>query len=97
MIKPIQDRVLLKVIDSKEEEKTQSGIILPNAEKESRTEKLEVVAVGPGAYTQNGTLIEIEVKEGQTVIIDKFSGQEFTEDNIKYKIVRQADILAIIE
>lgn len=97
MIKPIQDRVLLKVIDNKEEEKTQSGIILPNAEKESRVEKLEVISVGPGAYAENGTLIEMVVKEGQTVIIDKFSGMEFTEDDIKYKIVRQADILAIIE
>lgn len=98
MIKPIQDRVLLKIIDNKDGEKTQSGIILPNAEKESKIEKCEVLGVGPGAYAENGTLIEMEVKEGQTVITDKYSGQRFTDESgNKCKIVRQADILAVIE
>lgn len=97
MLKPIQDRVLLEVYDNKEDEKTQSGIILPNADKESKVEKCKVIKVGTGAYSSNGTFVEVTVKEGQDVFIDKYAGEEINYEGSKYKIVREADILAVIE
>lgn len=94
MIRPLQDRVLIKKI-KESEETTKSGIVLINNDN-SRVERYTVVEVGPGIHTEK-EVINIEVSIGQTVLVDKFSGQEFTEDDVSYKLVRQADILAVIE
>lgn len=93
MIKPLADRVVLK--HREPEEKTQSGIILPNQAKE-KPQEAEVIAVGPGNVV-DGKKIEMEVKIGDIVIYSKYSGTEVKFDNEEYVIVKQSDILAVIE
>ena len=93
MIKPLSDRVVLKMTTL--EETTESGIILPSASKE-KPEVAEVVAVGPGAIV-DGELTKMLVKEGDKVILNKFAGTEIKYLGEKYIIVSQNDILAIVE
>ena len=94
-IKPLSDRVVLKLLNPKE--KTKSGIILPEeAQEESHMAK--VIAVGNGRFTETGQLIKPSVKVGQTVLISgKWAGNNVTLDGEEYKIVNDSDILAIIE
>ena len=91
---PLGDRVVLKQLEA--ETTTASGIVLPGQEKE-KPQQAEVIAVGPGGVV-DGTEIKMEVKVGDTVIFSKYAGTEvkFGTDE-KYVIVRQNDILAIIE
>ena len=93
-IKPLGDRVLVKSVEA--EEKTASGIFLTAAAKE-KPQVAEVVAVGPGALDENGKLVPMEVKVGDKVITAKYTGTEVKCDGIEYSIVRQSDILAIVE
>jgi len=93
MIKPLADRVLIKMKES--EETTKSGIILSTAAKE-KPQIAEVIAVGPGGNVE-GNNIEIYVKEKDTVIVSKYSGTEIKYEGEEYLIVKQSDILAIIE
>ena len=93
-IKPLADRVVLKAVEA--EEKTKAGIIL-TASAQEKPQVAEVVAVGPGARDDNGNLIPMEVKVGDRVITGKYSGTEVKCDGIEYNIVRQSDILAIVE
>ena len=93
MLKPLHDYVVLEKI--KEEEKTQSGIILTKEPKDQPSRGI-VVSVGPGK-TENGTLIPVELKEGQKVIYKKYSGTEVTEDHKDYLLIKAEDILAIVE
>ncbi len=93
MLKPLHDYVVLEKI--KEEEKTQSGIILTKEPKDQPSRGI-VVSVGPGK-TENGTLIPVELKEGQKVIYKKYSGTEITEDKKDYLLIKAEDILAIVE
>ena len=92
-IKPLADRVVLKLVDV--EEKTKSGLILTAASQE-KPQIAEVVAVGPGGNV-DGNEIAMVVKVGDKVITSKYSGTEVKADGIEYTIVRQADILAIVE
>ncbi|MDD6807943.1 MAG: co-chaperone GroES [Oscillospiraceae bacterium] len=92
-IKPVADRVVLKMVEA--EETTKSGIILAAASQE-KPEIAEVVAVGPGGMI-DGNEVEMYVKEGQKVIVGKYVGTEVKLDGIQYVIVKQADILAIVE
>ena len=92
-IKPLSDRVVLKTIEA--EETTKSGIILTASAKE-KPEISEVVAVGPGGMV-DGVEVKINVKVGDKVITAKYSGTEVKVDGVEYSIVRQADILAIVE
>lgn len=92
-IKPLADRVVLKACEL--EETTKSGIILA-ASAQEKPQVAEVVAVGPGGII-DGKEVEMYVKPGDKVISGKYSGTEVKMDNVEYTIVRQADILAVVE
>ena len=92
-LKPLADRVLLKATEA--EETTKSGIILSTANKEKPVIS-EVVALGPGGMVE-GKEIAMVVKPGQKVIVAKYAGTEVKLDGVEYSIVRQSDILAIVE
>ena len=93
MIKPLGDRVVIKV--SEGDMKTASGIVLPDTAKEKPQEG-EVVAVGAGKMLDNGTRAQMEVKTGDKVIFSKYSGSEVKVDEQNYLIVRESDILAVL-
>lgn len=93
MIKPLADRVLIKIKEP--EETTKSGIILTSAEKE-KTQVAEVIAIGPGGNVE-GNNIEMIVKEKDKVIVSKYSGTEIKYEDEEYLIVKQSDLLAIID
>ena len=90
---PLGDRVVLKQVEA--EETTKSGIVLPGQNKE-KPQQAEVVAVGPGGMVE-GKEVVMQVKVGDQVIFSKFAGTEVKADNEEFIIVRQSDILAIIE
>jgi chaperonin GroES len=92
-LKPLEDRVVLK--QQEVEEKTQSGIILPDSAKE-KPQAAVVVAVGPGKI-EDGHKVEMQVKEGDKVIYSKYSGTEVKYDEQEYIIVSQNDIIAVVE
>jgi chaperonin GroES len=92
-LKPLEDRVVLKQQEA--EEKTQSGIILPDSAKE-KPQAAVVVAVGPGKV-EDGHKVEMQVKEGDKVIYSKYSGTEVKYDDEEYIIVSQKDIIAVVE
>ncbi len=92
-IKPLGDRVVIKMIEM--EETTKSGILLPGSAKE-KPQVAEVVAVGPGGVV-DGKEVTMEVKVGDRVLTSKYSGTEVKMNNEEYTILKQADILAIVE
>ena len=92
-IKPLGDRVVIKMVET--EETTKSGIVLPGTAKE-KPQVAEVVAVGPGGIV-DGNEVVMTVKVGDKVITSKYAGTEVKLDKQEYTIVRQADILAIVE
>ena len=92
-LKPLGDRVVVRQLEA--EETTKSGIILTGAAKE-KPQEAEVVAVGPGGVI-DGKEIKMEVKVGDKVIYSKYSGTDVKLDNEEYIIVRQSDILAVVE
>jgi chaperonin GroES len=91
-IKPLGDRVVIKVLES--EERTKSGIVLPDTAKE-KPQQGEVLAVGSGEII-DGKKVALEVKEGDKVIYSKYAGTEVKVDGEEYLILRQSDILAIV-
>jgi chaperonin GroES len=93
-IRPLHDRVVIKRIA--EEEKTKGGIIIPDTAKEKPVEG-EVVAVGNGAIGQDGKVRALEVKKGDRVLFGKYSGNEIKLDGIEHIIMREDDILAVID
>ena len=93
MIKPLADRVLIKMVES--EETTKSGIILTSGSQE-KPQIAEVVAAGPGKQ-EDGEKVEMYIKEGDKVIISKYSGTEVKYEGTEYTIVKQEDILAIVD
>ena len=93
-IRPLQDRVILKRV--KEEEKTKGGIIIPDTAKEKPIEG-EVVAVGNGKHLEDGTLRKLDVKVGDRVLFGKYSGTEVKLEGEERLIVREDDILAVLE
>jgi chaperonin GroES len=92
-IKPLGDRVVIKMLES--EETTKSGIVLPGTAKE-KPQMAEVLEVGPGG-TVDGKEVKMEVKSGDKVIYSKYAGTEVKLDGDEYIIVRQSDILAVVE
>ncbi|OPX45386.1 10 kDa chaperonin [Ruminiclostridium hungatei] len=92
-IKPLGDRVVIKMLES--EETTKSGIVLPGSAKE-KPQVAEVVAVGPGTVV-DGKEIKMEVKVGDRVLTSKYSGTEVKFDGQEYTILKQSDILAVVE
>ncbi len=93
-LKPLHDRVILKRIE--EEEVKKGGIIIPDTAKE-KPQKAEVIAVGEGKILENGQKIPLTVKPGDTVLIGKYAGTEVKIDDEEFVIVREDEILAIIE
>ncbi len=93
-LKPLADRVVVKPIE--EEDKTPGGIILPDTAKE-KPMKGEIVAVGDGKRDDSGERIKLDVKNGDVVIYGKYSGTDFRMDDTDFLILRESDILAIVE
>ena len=92
-IQPLADRVVVKAQAA--EEKTASGLFIPDTAKE-KPQKGTIVAVGPGRV-ENGTKIDMTVKQGDTVLYGKYSGTEITIDDEEYLIMRESDILGIVQ
>ncbi|WP_174615772.1 co-chaperone GroES [Virgibacillus ihumii] len=93
MIKPLGDRVVIELVE--QEEKTASGIVLPDSAKEKPQEG-KVVATGSGKVTDNGEKVALEVKDGDRIIFSKFAGTEVKYEGTEYLILRENDILAVI-
>ena len=93
-IKPLNDRVL--VIRIEEEEKTKGGIIIPDTAKEKPQEG-KVIAVGSGKLNENGERIPLDVKKNDRVLFSKYGGNEIQIDGVEHLIMREDDILGIIE
>ena len=94
-ILPLSDHILIEPI--KEEEKTKTGILLPDTAEKEKPEQGLVVAVGPGRKTVSGKVIPLSVKEGQKVLFTKYGPSEIKVDDKEYLIAKEEDILAIIE
>lgn len=92
MLKPLEDRVVLKV---KEEETTKSGIVLAGTSKE-KPQIAEVIEVGPGVE-QDGRKVTMQVKKGDFVIFSKYAGTEIKYQGTEYIVIKQSDILAIVD
>jgi chaperonin GroES len=92
--RPLHDRVLVKRAD--QEEKTPSGIIIPDTAKEKPMEG-EVVAVGSGSRNESGQLVPLDVKPGDTILFGKWSGTEIKVDGAEYLVMKESDIMGIIE
>ena len=92
-IRPLFDRAVIKSIDS--EETTKSGIVLPGAAKE-KPQMAEVIAIGPGGNV-DGKEIVMQVKVGDKVLYSKYAGNEVKLDGTEYIVIRQSDILAVVE
>ena len=93
-LKPLGDRVIVK--QSQAEEKTKSGILLPDSAKEKPT-KGKVIAVGPGKVGDNGKRQELGVKTGETIYYGKYSGTDVEVEGEKFVILRESDILGVLE
>lgn len=93
MIKPLEDRILIKMKEG--EETTKSGIILANSSKE-KPQITEVIEVGPGKNI-DGKIQQVAVKKGDNVIVSKYAGTEVKYEGVDYIIVKQEDVLAIVD
>ena len=93
-IKPLGDRVVVKPLEA--EDKTKGGIILPDTAKEKPQEG-KIVAIGKGKIDENGKSVSMEVKMGDKILYGKYSGTEITIDKEQYIILKEEDILAVIE
>ena len=92
--RPLHDRVVVKRIES--DEKTAGGIIIPDTAKE-KPQQGEVIAVGPGGRDESGKLIPIDVQVGNTVLFGKWSGTEVKIDGVEYLIMKESDIMGVME
>ena len=92
--RPLHDRVLVRRVEA--EEKTLGGIIIPDTAKEKPMEG-EVVAVGPGARGEDGTVQPLDVKAGDRVLFGKYAGTEIKVDGIDHIIIREEEVLGVIE
>ena len=90
MIRPLQDRVLVKRVEA--EETTAAGIIIPDTAKEKPQEG-KVVAVGPGKLTDDGKRLPVEVEVGDIVVFSKYGGTEYREGDVEYMVLRDDDVL----
>jgi len=93
-IRPLHDRILVKRID--EEEKTSGGIIIPDTAKEKPQEG-RVVAVGNGKVAEDGSVSPLDVKKGDKILFSKYSGSEVNLDGDEHLIMREDDVLAVLE
>jgi chaperonin GroES len=93
-IRPLHDRVIVQRLE--EEEKTKGGIIIPDTAKEKPQEG-KVIAVGPGKILENGTKVTLDVKVGDKILFGKYSGTEIKIEGEEYLMMREDDILGVIE
>ncbi|MFX4261102.1 co-chaperone GroES [Pelotomaculum propionicicum] len=94
MIRPLGERVVVKPLPS--EERTKGGIVLPDTAKEKPQEG-EVIAVGSGKILETGQRVPIDLKPGDRILFSKYAGNEVKIDDVEYLIMREADILGVIE
>jgi chaperonin GroES len=94
-IKPLHDHVVVKPMN--EDEKTKSGIYLPDTMDKERPERGEVIAVGPGKILDNGQVAAMAVKVGDKVLFKKYSPDEFKIDSEEYLVIKESDIIATLE
>jgi len=94
-IKPISDHILIEPI--KEEEKTKTGILLPDSAEKEKPEQGKVIAVGPGKKDESGKVVPLEVKPGDRVLFTKYGPAEIKVEDKDYLIAKEEDILAILE
>ena len=92
--RPLHDRILVRRIDS--EAKTKGGIIIPDTAKEKPQEAV-VVSVGPGRVNDDGKVVPLDVKKGDKILFGKYSGSEVTLDGEEHLIIREEDVLAVLE
>jgi chaperonin GroES len=92
--RPLHDRVVVKRVA--EEEKTKGGIIIPDTAKEKPMEG-EIIAVGPGGRDESGKLVPLDVKAGDRILFGKWSGTEIKLDGVEYLIMKESDIMGILE
>lgn len=93
-IKPLSDHILIEPM--KKEEKTKTGILLPDTAEKERPEQGKIIAVGPGKKTDEGKIIPLEVKVGDVVLFTKYGPNEIKVDDKEYLIAKEEDILAIL-
>jgi chaperonin GroES len=94
-LRPLADRVVIEPLEE-EAEKSTGGIIIPDTAKE-KPQQGKIVAAGPGRVTDEGTTVPSSVKVGERVVYSKYAGTEYKQDGIEYLIVRESDILAIVD
>jgi chaperonin GroES len=92
--RPLHDRIVLKRIEA--EERTAGGIIIPDTAKE-KPQQGEVIAVGPGGRDETGKLVSLDVNPGDRVLFGKWSGTEVKIDSVEYLIMKESDILGVLE
>tara|TARA_R110001606_G_scaffold346320_1_gene495277 strand:- start:74 stop:391 length:318 start_codon:yes stop_codon:yes gene_type:complete len=92
--RPLHDRILVRRVD--EDERTAGGIIIPDTAKE-KPQQGEVVAVGPGARNENGELLPLDVAVGDRVLFGKYAGSEVTIDGEEFSIMKESDILGVLD
>ncbi len=94
MLKPLADRVLIKVVEA--EEKTKGGILLPDTA-QKKSQRGEVLAVGPGKVADNGTRIPLDLKVGDKVLFAKYAGTDIEDNDEQFLLIAERDVLAVIE
>jgi len=93
-VRPLHDRIIVQRLE--EEEKTKGGIIIPDTAKEKPSQG-EVIAVGPGGRDESGKLVPLDVQVGNRVLFGKWSGTEVKIDGVEYLIMKESDIMGILE
>jgi chaperonin GroES len=95
MLKPLNDHVIVKPL--KDEQKTESGIIIPDTVNKEKPEKGEIIATGPGKLSDSGQRVPLDVKVGDKIVFTKYSPSEVKFNNETYLVLTESDILAVIE
>ena len=93
-IRPLQDRIIVKRLE--EEDKTKGGIIIPDSAKE-KPQQGEVISVGKGRVADDGKLVPMEVKKGDRILFGTYSGTEIKLDGVEHLILREEDVLGVVE
>jgi len=94
-IRPLQDRIIVERVE--EESKTAGGIIIPDTVSKEKPQEGKVIAVGKGKVTPEGKVLPLDVKEGNLVLFGKYAGSEIKIDGVEYLIMREDDILGVVE
>ncbi len=94
-IRPLQDRIIVERVE--EESKTAGGIIIPDTVSKEKPQEGKIIAVGKGKVTPEGKVLPLDVKEGDLVLFGKYAGSEIKIDGVEYLIMREDDILGVVE